>query len=324
MHFKKTMLTAIVAGLTLIIPSFANAEAFGTVATQTLNIREGATTNSKILQQLGLGTAVEIVAQQGDWLKIALKDDSRAYVKSEFITVHRVVATVKVSGGLNVRDYPSTSTGKIIGKFYEGDEISVSFKVGDWYKVNQEGFEGYVHKDYVTAEFLKYLPTKQLSEVSRMTKTQAQVNAATVTTSSKTSSSSTTTTSSQVTTSNSGTTGDQVVAYAKQFLGNPYVYGGNSLTSGVDCSGFTSQVMKHFGIGLTRSSASQYANNGYSVSVNDLQKGDLVFYGYNGSVSHVAIYIGGSQVIHANDERTGICISGLYQSKPIVGAKRVL
>ena len=126
--------------------------------------------------------------------------------------------------------------------------------------------------------------------------------------------------------SSSGGSGSAVVSYAKQFLGNPYVYGGNSLTNGVDCSGFTSQVMRHFGVSLNRSSAAQYANNGSYVSSDNLQPGDLVFYGYSGQVSHVAIYIGGGQIIHANDERTGICIGNAFPSggKPYIGAKRVL
>lgn len=326
MRLKKVLIGA-VAAMTLVVPIATYAEAFGTVATQTLNARAGATTSAKILDQVKLGTAVEIVTDYGEWLKIALEDETRAFVKAEYINVHRVVATVQVASGLNVRDYPSTSKGEIIGKFYSGDEISVHYAVGDWYKVSQEGFEGFVHKDYVKADLLKYLPTKQLSDVKRVKLTQAEVNTQgnsnKITTSNKVETS--TTTSSQVT-ATTGVSGSDIVAYAKQFLGNPYVYGGNSLTSGVDCSGFTTQVMKHFGINLTRSSSGQYANNGYSVSSNDLRAGDLLFYGYNGNVSHVALYIGDGQVIHANDERSGICISEAFSSygKPFIGAKRVI
>ncbi len=83
--------------------------------------------------------------------------------------------------------------------------------------------------------------------------------------------------------------------------------------------------MKNFGISLNRSSSAQYANNGYHVSSSNLQKGDLLFYGYSGKVSHVAIYIGGGQIIHANDERTGICIGNAFptRGKTYIGAKRV-
>lgn len=322
MQLKKAIMGTLIAAAA-IMPSLAYGQAYGTVATSTLNVREGAKTTARIVEQVQLGDAVEIISQQGDWFKIILEDGERAYVKGEYITVHRAVATVEVSGGLNVRDYPSTSTGKVIGKLASDDEISVQYAVGDWYKINQEGFEGFVHKDYVTADFLKYLPTKTLSQVERVKFTQAQVentNAATTKPSTSTS-----TTGSSVTVS-TNTTGEAVVSYAKQFLGNPYVYGGNSLTSGVDCSGFTSQIMKNFGISLSRSSSAQFSNNGYSVSRGNEQPGDLIFYGYNGSVSHVAIYIGGGQVIHANDERTGICISSAFSNtgKPVVGIKRVI
>ena len=106
-------------------------------------------------------------------------------------------------------------------------------------------------------------------------------------------------------------TGAAIVAYAKQFLGNPYVYGGASLTNGTDCSGFTMSVYAHFGYGLSRSSYTQ-VNNGRAVSMSSLQPGDLLFYKYGGStISHVAIYIGGGQIIHASTEETGIIISGM-------------
>lgn len=301
------------------MPCLAYGQAYGTVGTAVLNVRDGAKTTARVVEQARLGDVVEIISQQGDWFKIILEDGERAYVKSEYISVHRAVATVE-AGTLNVRDYPSTSTGKVIGKLSSGDEISVQYAVGDWYKINQEGFEGFVHKDYISAEFLKYLPTKALSKVERVKLTQVQVEAANAGNTKPVSSATTTSSSVSV-----GTSGEAIVSYAKQFLGNPYVYGGNSLTNGVDCSGFTSQVMKHFDIYLKRSSGEQYANNGYSVSRGNEQPGDLIFYGYDGSVSHVAIYIGGGQIIHANDERTGICISSAFGgNKPVIGIKRVI
>lgn len=117
--------------------------------------------------------------------------------------------------------------------------------------------------------------------------------------------------------------GQEVVEYAKQFLGGKYVYGGNNLYTGVDCSGFVQQIMKHFNIALERSSRGQYASNGVSVSKMNIEAGDLVFYGYEG-VDHVAIYAGNGQVIHANDESTGIVMSNLHYGKPIIGIKRVI
>lgn len=99
-----------------------------------------------------------------------------------------------------------------------------------------------------------------------------------------------------------------IVAYAKQFLGNPYVYGGTSLTNGADCSGFTQSIFKNFGIEIGRSSRDQAAN-GKEIPISDVQPGDLLFYGSGSYINHVALYIGGGQVIHSSNERTGILIA---------------
>lgn len=118
--------------------------------------------------------------------------------------------------------------------------------------------------------------------------------------------------------------GEEVVSYAKNYLGGRYVYGGNNLSTGVDCSGFAQQIMKHFNISLERSSREQYASNGYKVSETELMPGDLVFYGYSGYVDHVAIYAGSGKIIHASTETTGIIMSNLHGGKPVIGIKRVI
>lgn len=120
--------------------------------------------------------------------------------------------------------------------------------------------------------------------------------------------------------------GQAVVDFALKHVGNPYRYGGNSLTNGTDCSGFTSQVFKHAGVNIARTSGGQYSGSGKRVSKSDLQPGDLVFYGYNGRVNHVAIYMGNNKIVHAGTARTGIHVSPLQQRgmAPYIGAKRVL
>jgi len=121
----------------------------------------------------------------------------------------------------------------------------------------------------------------------------------------------------------------QIVAYAKQYLGTPYVYGGTSLTSGVDCSGFTYSIFKNNGISLNRSSREQY-KNGVSVSKSELMPGDLVFFNTGGDtpISHVGMYIGNGQYIHSTDGGgKGVCISNLnegYSANTYYGARRVL
>lgn len=110
-------------------------------------------------------------------------------------------------------------------------------------------------------------------------------------------------------------TRDAIVAYAKQFLGNPYSYGGSSLTNGTDCSGFTSSIYKAFGISIGRSSRDQAAN-GREIGVENVQPGDLIFYASGGRINHVAMSIGGGQVIHASTAKTGIIISNMYYRTP--------
>lgn len=113
-----------------------------------------------------------------------------------------------------------------------------------------------------------------------------------------------------------------LIQYARQFLGNPYVYGGTSLTDGADCSGFVQQIFKHFGITTGRSSRDQYAN-AQSISFEQLQPGDLVFYASGDYINHVAIYAGDGVIIHAANARTGIC-TGRYDYRTPVGYGRFI
>ena len=113
-----------------------------------------------------------------------------------------------------------------------------------------------------------------------------------------------------------------LVNYAKQFLGNPYVWGGTSLTNGADCSGFVLSVFAKYGVSLPHHSGSQ-EKYGTKISLSEAQPGDLVFYAKNGVINHVAIYIGSGQVIHASNPRTGIKISNASYRTPY-SVRRIL
>ena len=106
-----------------------------------------------------------------------------------------------------------------------------------------------------------------------------------------------------------------MVAYAKQFLGNPYVYGGTSLTDGADCSGFTMRIYEHFGIDIGRSSRDQ-AVKGREIPIESVQPGDLLFYASGDYINHVAMYVGGGQIIHASTKKTGITMCTAYYRTP--------
>lgn len=118
------------------------------------------------------------------------------------------------------------------------------------------------------------------------------------------------------------TVAESLVEYAKSFVGYPYVYGGNSLTNGTDCSGFTKLIYAEYGINLPRVSYDQ-AYVGFEVPVSEIQIGDLVLSGYNGTTHHVAIYIGNGQIVHALNSNVGIVITDLY-IMPITHVRRVL
>lgn len=111
--------------------------------------------------------------------------------------------------------------------------------------------------------------------------------------------------------------GQAVVDYARQFLGNPYVYGGTSLTNGADCSGFVQSVYKAFGVSLPRNSTAQ-RGAGYAVSLSDIQPGDLVCYS-----GHIGIYAGNNTLIHASNERTGITTTSPVTYRPIIAVRRI-
>lgn len=114
---------------------------------------------------------------------------------------------------------------------------------------------------------------------------------------------------------------NQVVNYALKFVGNPYVYGGYSLTNGTDCSGFTKLIFDNYGITLPRSAPEQ-AYSGFKVELDNLMPGDLVFSGYGGQIGHVAIYIGNEKLVHALNSSVGIVVTSLY-IMPIMDARRV-
>lgn len=194
-------------------------------------------------------------------------------------------------------------------RVYEGEEVTVNQAINDYYEIVVDGEIVYIEKEDLQVQVEKAeLPEEQVDQVEEV------ITPATPSV----------TTPVQTVPVEKVSTGEKVVAYAKQFIGTPYVSGGNSLTKGVDCSGFTQQVYKNFGVNLERVSRSQYALNGYAVSKSELKPGDLVFYGYT-QVFHVAIYVGNGQVIHAPVPGKSVCIAPLWQrgDAPIIGYKRI-
>ena len=111
--------------------------------------------------------------------------------------------------------------------------------------------------------------------------------------------------------------GVAVAEYALQFVGNPYVYGGTSLTKGADCSGFVMSVYANFGVSLPHSSKADRSQGSAVASLDEAQPGDLICYS-----GHVALYIGNGQIVHASNPTKGICVSGASYRK-ILAIRRI-
>lgn len=217
------------------------------------------------------------------------------------------------SSSVNVRQEANASS-TIVTTISLNTEVQVYSEENGWSRVKVNNVEGYISSS---------LLSNNKQETSRSQTTSRKSSSTTTKTKSKTSTSNTTT--AQATNVPASSSGSAIVATAMKYLGYKYVYGGTSPSTGFDCSGFTSYVFKQHGKSLNRTSAGQYSN-GVAVSRANLQPGDLVMFGKSG-INHVAIYIGGGQIIHASTPSTGVRIDSLstgYYNNNYVGARRVL
>ena len=210
---------------------------------------------------------------------------------------------------INVRE-KADKTSKTIKQLTINTQVTVISSNNGWAYVDINGTKGYISETLLSS-------TKQETSRSMLTEIATTAEKSTE----KATTTETTTKNKEETTSSNSLNGSSVIAYAKQFLGCKYVYGGTT-TSGFDCSGFTQFVYKHFGVTLNRTAAAQYSNG---TAVTDLQAGDLVMFGKSG-INHVGIYIGGNTFIHAANPSRGVTTdtlaSGYYKTN-YVGARRI-
>lgn len=257
-----------------------------------LNVRAIPSTEGKLVGKMRKESACEILDVADGWAHI-ISGEVEGYVSTEFLLTgaearvkgaELIQKVVVVNGdGLNVRGEPSQES-KVFTQCPKGEELEYLDTLDGWIKISLDDEEAYVSADYVTVE-------EKLATAITMTELMYGQGVSDVRV--------------------------ELVEYAKQFLGNPYVWGGESLTKGVDCSGFVMKVYEKFGVKLPHYSGDQ-AVSGTKISTSELKPGDLIFYGNKkGHINHVGIYIGDSQVIHASNPKTGIKISTYNYRTPV-------
>lgn len=277
-----------------------------------VNVRSIPSEEGEILGKLYDDSVGEFISEQDGWYEIK-SGSVQGFVKAEYVVtgdeavevakeVGKRIATVTTTT-LFVRQEATTES-PVIGMVPIEDELTVTEEgvTEGWVKVSIEEGEGYVSTDYVTlsTEFVK--AESKAEEEARLAAEEAarkKANAA-----ARNSSGGSQSSGSGATVSGGSGLGSSVASYALQFVGNPYRYGGSSLTNGTDCSGFVMSVYAHFGVGLPHSSGAQ-RSCGYDVGgLANAQPGDIVCYS-----GHVGIYIGNGQIVHASTAATGIKVS---------------
>lgn len=292
-----------------------------------LNVRNKPGESSRIVGKMTKNSGCNIYKVNKGWAKI-VSGKVKGYVKASYLVkdqqaeeLAKKIANLRISVNtetLNVRYLPSTDAG-IYDQISEEDEydiykrdltktwlkkyVSKHCKKSDlrnidtkemynnlenWMCISIDNEKAFVSKDFVKVTF-NLDRAVSINESGLASKTSSD--------------------------SSDSSNLTNMVNYAMQFLGNPYVWGGTSLTNGTDCSGFVMRIYEHFGYSLPRTSAAQ-AGATKTVSSGDVRPGDLFFYG-SGGVSHVAMYIGNGQIIHASNPRTGIKISSAYYRTPV-------
>lgn len=271
----------------------------GKVSCSILNVRSGPGTNYSIKNSIKSGQVVIILSEYDGWYKIKLSNGTTGWVSSKYISKTTTYGKVSSSSSLNVRSGPSTNY-SIKTSLKSGEIITITDKSNSWYEIKTtSNVTGWVSGQYI--ELTTQAPDSGSNDGSNNNN------------------------------ENNGTTSEKneaIVNLALSLLGKPYVWGANGPNS-FDCSGFTRYVyLNAGGISLPRVSYQQ-ATVGRAVSTSNLQKGDLLYFATvtPGTTSHVGIYIGNNEFIHASGSQTKpdkVKISSLsgYYGKVLLGARR--
>lgn len=256
-----------------------------------LNIRKTPAEDGSLVGKLPKNAACEVVSSENGWAYI-ISGEVEGYVKEEYLLTgfgavkkgKELASAVAVASAdaLNVREQPDLNA-EVVTKVAQGEILDIAeILENGWVKVYLDDEEVYVSEEFVEVK-------SDLNTAITMTELMYGQGVSDVRV--------------------------DLCQYAKQFLGNPYVWGGTSLTKGADCSGFVQSIFKNYGVSLPRTSREQ-AKKGTEIDASELKAGDLIFYAKGGTINHVAIYIGSGQVIHASSPKTGIKISAYNYRTP--------
>lgn len=256
---------------------------FATVTTEVLNVRAGQGTDTELLTQLPLGGKFDVVEYGDGWVYLEIDADVKGWVSMDYVDI-----SVQFDQAITLEEEQA----KIAEENRLAQEAAEAARIAKEAKRAEEA-----ERQRQAAAAKQNETPKETPQANNNPPSQALDSASALR--------------------------NAVVAYALQFVGNSYKYGGTSLTNGTDCSGFTLSVYANFGYSLNRVSGDQ-ASNGSAVSVDSLLPGDLLFYSNGGrGIGHVALYIGNGQVVHASTPATGIKISSAYYRTPIT-ARRII
>lgn len=290
-----------------------------------VNVRSTPGEDGEVLGKLYDKSAATVEGEENGWYKIT-SGSVTGYVKKEFVVVGneelaravgRRMAKVNTET-LKVRTDASTDA-PVLGLVPGGDDLTVTEERDGWVKVSVEEGEGFVSTDYVSlsTEFVK--AESKAEEEARLAKEEAERKAAeeAAAAAARKASQQQSSAPARSYAPPSGGNGAAVASYAGQFVGNPYVYGGTSLTNGADCSGFVMSVYAAFGVSLPHSSSAM-RGVGYEVSQADMQPGDIVCYS-----GHVAIYVGNNTIVHASTPESGIKYTSPAAYRSIITVRRI-
>ena len=280
-------------------------------ASGSVNIRQSGDVNAAKVGTIDAGGLVNIVEKGDTWSRIT-SGNVDGYIRNDLLAFEGDAASyasanlskvaVVNTAALKLRSAASTDS-ESITLLAQGESYPI-VETGDaWTKIQLDTVTGYVKNEYITISY--NMPT------AKAVSAPAQDTTDTTTTEAPTTEAPTTeapTTEAPVTEAPTSDLGQQIANFACQFVGNPYVWGGTSLTNGADCSGFTQSVFANFGISIPRTAAAQ-ASSGTPVDLSEIQAGDLLFYYGDSGIGHVTIYMGNGQVVHASNASTGITIS---------------